>query len=136
MLAQKRLVEELTIAAQRLDNRHRRAIELWQPRAGTRPNCDTWLKTLPPGTAVQDYVGPEPKLAKGEPDILAAIARLERRCRELGANLHRVESAAYPLSHARQRLREIIDQMAQPPNVSMLVEHERGHIAWPQVSLR
>lgn len=92
------------------------------------------LNGRPPDTIVADYVGPEPQLNRGE-DIFAAIARLERRCRELRADLHRVESAPLPSSHARQRMREIIGHLAQPPHVSMLIEHEDGEIVWPMQNL-
>jgi hypothetical protein len=40
------------------------------------------------------------------------------------------------LSHGKQRVREIIERLAQPPNVSMLVEHEHGEIAWPMRTLQ
>ena len=135
VLAQEKLLAELTTAAQRLDDRYRRAIELWQPRARTRGDCEAWLKNLPGGTSVADWVGLEPRLSKGE-DLLGAVSRLERRTRELAADLHRVSSAPYPLSHARSRLVEIIERLAQPPNVSMLIEHEHGEIAWPMRSLQ
>ncbi|MFZ0853164.1 MAG: hypothetical protein WAO08_28700 [Hyphomicrobiaceae bacterium] len=52
------------------------------------------------------------------------------------ADLHRCESAPYPLSHARARLVETVERLAQAPNVSMLIEHEHGEITWPVRSLQ
>ena len=45
-----------------------------------------------------------PKLNKGE-TVLDAIERLRRRGRELKADLHRIASAPYPSSYAKQRMR-------------------------------
>jgi hypothetical protein len=137
VIQQRRVLDEATIAAQRINDRYARAAAEWEPKARTLSACQTWLKTLPPGVTVTDWVGPEPKLAKGEPDVFAAIAHLERRTRELGADLHRVESAPYPSSHAKQRMREQIETLAQrgAPSMALLVEHDR-EIVWPQTSLR
>jgi hypothetical protein len=67
---------------------------------------------------------------------MGAVARLEKRCEDLTARLQKVEHAPYPLSHARSRLVEIIDSLAKPPDMSMLITHERGEVAWPQANLR
>ena len=64
-----------------------------------------------------------------------AIERLRRRGRELRADAHRITSAPWSSAHCKQRAREIVDRLAQPPNVSLLVEHDR-EIQWPQTSLR
>jgi hypothetical protein len=79
----------------------------------------------------------EPTLHKGE-DLRSGIARLKRRCRELRADAHRVASAPLPLSHAKERAREIVSSWAQrgAPNVSPLIEHENGEIAWPMRTLQ
>jgi|SoiMethySBSTD1v2_1073268.scaffolds.fasta_scaffold229320_2 hypothetical protein len=89
------------------------------------------------GTVIDAFDGPPPKLGKNE-DILGAVSRLERRCRELRADAHRVSSAPFPLSFARERLREIVQTWAQQgaPNCSPLIEHEHGEIAWPTRTLR
>ena len=128
---QQRVLDAATATAQRVDARYRRAVELWTPRASTRRDCEVWINTRAGGTAVSDWTGPEPQLAKGDKDLMGAIVRLERRTRELRADLHRVESAPFPLAHARERLSQIIDQTAQAPNVSALIEHEAGNIGWP-----
>ena len=133
VLAQQKLLATLTATAKRLEDRYQRAREFWLPRARTRRECETWLKNLPLGTTIQDYAGPEPKPNTGE-TTLDAVARLARRARELRADAHRVESAPLPLSHARSRLVEIIERLAQPPNVSALIEH--GEIWWPMRSVQ
>jgi Putative transposase len=48
------------------------------------------------------------------------------RARELRADLHRVQSAPYPSSHAKARMREEIEQLARrgAVDVSALVEHD------------
>jgi hypothetical protein len=53
-----------------------------------------------------------------------AIERLRRRGRELRADLHRIQSAPYPSSRAKQRMREQIEALAMQgaPSVSRLVE--------------
>lgn len=83
---------------------------------------------------VEDYVGAEPK----QREYFCAVARLERRCRELRANAHRVESAPFSIEHARQRAHEIVQGLAQrgAPNVPMLIEHEHGEITWPLQTLQ
>ena len=137
VVEQRRVLDEATIAAQRINNRYERAIAEWQPKSRTFADCETFLKGRPHGTTVTDWAGAEPRLSKGE-DTFAAIARLERRCRELRADLHRIASAPFPSTHARQRARELVTSLAErgTPNVSALVEHEAGEIAWPQMSLR
>lgn len=72
-----------------------------------------------------------PKLLKGD-SIVDGIERLRRRGRELNADLHRIESAPFPSSHAKRRMREQIEQLAARgcPDVTMLIEHDR-EIAWP-----
>jgi hypothetical protein len=63
-----------------------------------------------------------PKLLKGE-TTLDAIERLRRRGRELKADLHRIRSAPFPSTYAKQRMREQIEALAQgAPSVSRLVE--------------
>jgi hypothetical protein len=64
-----------------------------------------------------------PKLAKGE-SLMDGILRLQRRGRELRADLHRIESSCFPSSYCKQRMREQIEQLAMQgaPSVSRLVE--------------
>ena len=58
--------------------------------------------------------------------------RLRRRGRELRADAHRISSSCFPSSYCRQRMRAMVEQLAQQraPDVSSLVEHDRS-IAFP-----
>jgi hypothetical protein len=102
------LVEELTLtlAAQRLNARCERTNAASQVALRTRTAVEAWLKNRPGGTTIEDWVGPDPKPAKSE-DIITTVSRLERRTRELRADLHRVESAPFPSSYGKERMREI-----------------------------
>jgi hypothetical protein len=73
---------------------------------------------------LEDFEGPEPTLNKGENGILDAIERHRRRVRELRADLHRIESAPFPSSHAKQRMRAQIEALAMQgaPSVASLIE--------------
>ena len=57
------------------------------------------------------------------------------------ADLHRIESAPYPSSYAKERMREQIEALAQQgaPVVSSLIEHDRemfwGFRSWPRENL-
>jgi hypothetical protein len=100
VVQQKKLVEERTIAAQRLNARYERTSTASQIALHTRTAVEAWLKNRPSGAPIEYWVEPDPEPAKGE-DILATVARLERRTRELRADLHRVESAPFPSSYAK-----------------------------------
>lgn len=132
------MVEELTLtlAAQRLNARCERTNAASQVALRTRTAVEAWLKNRPGGTTIEDWVGPDPKPAKSE-DIITTVSRLERRTRELRADLHRVESAPFPSSYGKERMREIVLTWARAgaPNVSALIEHEHGEIAWPMRTL-
>ena len=67
-----------------------------------------------------------PRLNKNE-TVTDAVERLRRRGRELKADLHRIASAPYPSSYAKQRARGQIEALAMQgaPDVSMLIEHDR-----------
>ena len=67
-------------------------------------------------------------MAKGENGVLDAIENRRRRGRELKADLHRIASAPFPSSHAKQRMRGQIEAAAMQaaPDV---IEHD-GSIIW------
>jgi hypothetical protein len=134
VIMQRRVLADATVAAERLDARYQIARQEFQVAARTRSAIDVCLRNRRHGTAFTEYLA-EPKLLKNE-DILGAVSRLERRARELRADLHRCESAPYPLNHARARLVELIERLAQAPNVSALIEHEHGEIWWPTRSVQ
>ncbi len=128
--AQKRLAK--AVDDQRLNERSETRSQAWRTASGALAACEAWLRDgKPHGTVLELLEGPEPKLNKGE-SITDAIERHRRRVRELRADLHRIESAPYPSKHAKARLREAIEILAQrgTPDVSALIEHD-GNIVWP-----
>jgi hypothetical protein len=131
VVAQQRLVNKLTDDFRRLQERSETRAAAFQAASQAQANVETWLKSgRPGGTTLLDHDGPEPKLLKGE-SVIDAIERLRRRGRELKADLHRIESAPFPSSYAKQRMRQMIEQLAQrgQPDVSGLIELDRD-IVW------
>ena len=110
VIMQRRVLADATMAAERLDARYQAARQEFQVAARTRSAIDACLRNRRHGTAFAEYAA-EPKVLKNE-DILAGVARLERRRRELLADAHRVASAPLPLSHAKERMREIVQTWA------------------------
>ena len=99
--------------------------------------AETWLREGVAGNCRIEPIETEPpKLNKGE-TVTDAIERLRRRVRELKADLHRIQSAPFPSKHAKARLREAIETLAQrgTPDVSMLIEHD-GDIVWPMMRVQ
>jgi hypothetical protein len=93
--AQQRLVEEATAAAKRLNDRYQRTSQAYHVAAKVRATCEEWLKVRPRGTVIEDAPEPEATLQKNE-DLFGGIARLERRARELRADLARISAAPFP----------------------------------------
>ena len=94
------------------------------------------LKHGKPANCVLEPVEIEPAMLNNGESITDAIERLRRRGRELRADLHRIASAPYPSSYAKQRMRAIVEALAQEgtPDVASLIEHDRV-IGWPQARL-
>ena len=130
-------LDKLTADAQRLKELDEVRTAAWRTASAVLVTVETWLRNgRPPGTVLQDYDGPEPNLAKGE-SIIDAIPRHRRRGRELKADLHRIRSAPFPSSRAKQRMRAMIQELAMQgaPDVADLVENDR-QIVWPTQNLR
>jgi hypothetical protein len=90
----------------------------------------------PQGVTLED-VDTQVKLAKGEANWSEAVENRRRHAREIKADLHRVRSAPYPSSWARERMRVEIEARAATgaPSTSLLVE--RGDkIDWPMQPVR
>jgi hypothetical protein len=86
--------------------------------------AETWLREGVPGNCRIEVIETEPpKLNKNE-TIVDGIDRLRRRGRELKADLHRIASAPFPSSYAKQRMREQVETLAMQgaPSVSALIE--------------
>jgi hypothetical protein len=119
-----------------LQERYTQRGQAFQAIAQTHTAMMAWLQHgKPPGTVCEDFDG-EPKLNKGE-DILAAIEKLRRRGRELKADLARISAAPFPSSHAKPKMRQEIEALAQRgiPSMALLVEHDREG-QWPTTNLR
>jgi hypothetical protein len=133
VIAQQKLVDKLTADLERLNARAEKRAAAFQAASGALANAESWLKDggRPGGTALADFDGPQPILNKGE-TVIDAIERLRRRGRELKADAHRIASAPYPSKHAKARMREAIEALAQrgTPDVSGLIEHDDQDVAW------
>ena len=92
---------------------------------------------IPAGVVLEDHEVDVPKLAKGENGLLDQIENRRRRVRELRAASHRIQSAPFPSSYAKQQMSAQIEALAMSgaPNVSNLIEHDRK-IEWPTQTLR
>jgi hypothetical protein len=133
VVTQQRLVNKLTDDFRRLQERSETKAAAWRSASQALAAVESWLRDgKPHGTVLEDHEGPEPRLNKGEAGLLDAVENRRRRCRELRADLHRVASAPYPSSHAKQRMRGMIEALAQrgQPDVSLLIEHD-SDIVWP-----
>jgi hypothetical protein len=128
----RRHVERLTGEAKRLDDLYAARSAAWEAAGAALASAEAWLRTGRPGnTELEPVDTAPPKLLKGE-GILDGIERLRRRGRELRADLHRLQSAPFPSSYCKRRMREEVEALARrgAPNVTSLVEHD-GAIAFP-----
>jgi hypothetical protein len=117
-----------TAEAERLDELYRSRSGAWQRASQVLTAIREWLKNgRPSGVTLVDHVIETPQLRKGE-TINDAIARLQRRGRELLADAHRIRSSPYPSSHVKAQIRAQIDELAERgrPIVSEAIEHDRA----------
>jgi hypothetical protein len=132
----KRQLAAITEEASATAARYQVRAQAFQAVAQVHTAVMAWLANgKPANTVCEDFEGPEPKLNKGE-DLVAAIERLRRRVRELRADLHRIESAPFPSTHAKARAKAQSEELAQAgaPTVSLLIEHDQP-LQWAQRSL-
>jgi hypothetical protein len=135
--AQKQL-DKTTDDARRLKELEAVRSATWHAASHVLSAVESWLKNgKPPGVMLEDHEVDVPKLAKGENGLPDAIENRRRRVRELRADLHRIRSAPYPSSYAKQQMRAQIEALAMSgaPNVSNLIEHDRK-IEWNTQTLR
>ena len=88
--------------------------EKWSAASAVLNAVEGWLRTgIPDGYLLAPVADPPLSeiLKKGE-RIDDAIARLERRCRELAADRHRISSSPYPSAVAKQKAAEQINALA------------------------
>src|ERR1700723_1672389 len=83
-----------------------------------------WIRSLPPGAAIELHPAePPPKLAKGQAPADAIAAARDKRA-ELQADLHQVRSAPLPSAMAKARMRQQIAALAEKgaPNCLHAIE--------------
>ena len=120
-------VTKLSDEFKRINERREARSASWTSVSLVVSACETWLRDgRPGGTTLADFDGPEPKLIKSE-TIVDGIERLRRRCREIKAAIHTIESAPFPSVNAKQKMRAQIEALAQigQPDVSDLIENDR-----------
>jgi hypothetical protein len=125
VVAAEKHLEKMTADFRRLQELQEVRSAAWRAASGALAAVEDWLRHGKPANCVLEAIETEPpKLAKNEPGLLDAIENRRRRVRELRADLHRIASAPFPSSYAKQRMREQIDALAMngAPSVSALVE--------------
>jgi hypothetical protein len=130
--AQKNL-DKLTDDLQRLQQLSEVRTAAWQSTSAALQSVETYLRFAKPGNTVVEAVDVDvPKPAKGEAGLLDQIETRRRRVRELKADLHRIASAPYPSAHARAKVRQEVEALAQigQPALTNVIEHD-GKIVWP-----
>jgi hypothetical protein len=134
---QQRTVNKLKGDMRRLQERSETRVQAWRAVSAALVVVEEYLRHgRPQGTTLEPADEIEPKPPKGE-SLTAAIERLRRRCRELAADAHRIRSAPFPSTYAKQRMREQIEALARraAPDVSILIEHD-GKLRWPTTNLQ
>jgi len=133
-----RTLDKATADFNRLTELQQARTAAWQSSSRALANVENWLRQGVPDNCTLDAVEVEvPKLAKGENGLLDQIENRRRRVRELKADLHRIQSAPFPSSYAKQRLREMVEQFAArgAPDLTNLIEHD-GDIIWPTLRVQ
>jgi len=123
VIAAQRHLAKMTDEFERLKALQEIRATAFQAASAAQANVETWLKSGVPGNCTLEAIEIEPpKMLKTE-TVLDAVERLRRRGRELRADVHRIQSAPYPSSYAKERMRAQIEALAMnAPSVSRLVE--------------
>jgi hypothetical protein len=119
-----RTLDKATAEFTRLTELQKVRSEAFQAASGALVTVEDFLRRGMPGNCqIAEIEVEPPKLLKDE-SIIDAIGRLRRRGRELRADAHRIRSAPFPSTYAKQRMRAQIETLAQrgEPSVSRLVE--------------
>jgi hypothetical protein len=121
----------------RVQTRQATRAAAFQTSSGALAACEAWLRDgRPGGVALVDVEVDAPKLNKNE-TVIDAIERTRRRVRELRADLHRIASAPFPSSYAKQQMRAQVAALVQrgAPDCTNLLEHD-GQIDFPTMRLQ
>jgi hypothetical protein len=109
-----KLVEKTTADLRRLNERNASKTAAWHAASQALSACEEWIRS---GTAanvtLEDYEGPEPKLAKSENGLIEAIENRRRKVKELHADLSRIRAAPFPSIYAKQQMRSQVAALAQ-----------------------
>ncbi|MGY2845639.1 hypothetical protein ACVIWU_004490 [Bradyrhizobium sp. USDA 4509] len=94
-------------------------------------NAEAWIRSVRSGTAIVMHEPVDIGVKKGE-SILAAIERIQRRGRELRADLARVAAAPHPSTIRREAMVREVEAWAEQgrPNAAGSIEHGES-IDWP-----
>jgi hypothetical protein len=133
-----KLVDKLTADLERLKQLQEVRAAAWQSSSRALSACEGFLKDgRPGGTALVDWDGPELQLLKGEKGLLDAVENRRRKVREIRADLARIAAAPFPSAYCKERLREMVDQLAQRggPDVTLLLEHD-ADVVWPTLRVQ
>ena len=113
-VAQKKLVTKLADDLKRLNERSEARAASWRTTSGALTACENWLRHgKPRGVALEDFAGPEPRLLKGENNLLDAVENRRRRVRELHADLARIAASPMPSTYCKKKMREQVEVLAQ-----------------------
>ena len=132
-----RLVDKASDELERLTALQQERSTAWQSASRVMTACESWLRHgVPSGVTLVDIDAKPPMLNKGE-SLPDAIARLQRRGRELKSDLARISAAPYPSAHVRAKIRAEVEALASRgmPVVSDIVEHDRS-VVWPMQRLQ
>lgn len=137
VVEQRRLVNKLNDDLRRFNELSETRSAAWQSASHVLTAVESWLREgVPPGVVLEDIDGKPPQLLKNE-SLLDGILRLQRRGRELKADLARIAAAPYPSAHVRAKIRQEVEALAQrgEVEVSDVVEHN-GALVWPMQRLQ
>jgi hypothetical protein len=137
VVAAEQELERLADEHERLTRINDTRSRAWTAASHLQSACEAWLRDGKPGGVVLlDFDGPPPTL-KGSESPVDAIARLQRRGRELKADLRRIASSCFPASHCKAQMRAQIERLAAQgaPDVADLIEHDR-EVTFPTQQVR
>jgi hypothetical protein len=141
VLAQKKLVQQLSETHQRLKTLQETRSEQWRAASQALVACEDWLRNGRPGgcliEAVEDRPLSELLIKNDGGRIDAAVERCRLRLRELAADRHRLHSAPWPSKMAKQAARAMIERLADAgaPDLDVAIEHGQP-ISFAQTTLR
>jgi hypothetical protein len=119
------LVARTNANARRVQERSEKLAAAWLAASQPLAACESFLRDgLPSGVQLLDYDGPEPPALLKNETLLDGIARLQRRTRELRADIHRVHSACYTKAEAMALVNATVENWGSNGiDTSVTIEH-------------